>query len=386
MYPTLTDLIRDIFGVEIPLPIQTYGFFVALAFLTAGFILYLELKRKEREGIIKPFTKKVITGAPAKPAELFFSALIGFIIGFKVIEAITDYSDLVANPQEFILSARGNWIGGIVFGVGSAAWTWWEKHKKKLDKPRIVEKEIHPYEQSGNMLLVAAVFGLLGTKIFHHLEHIDELIKNPIDAIFSFSGLSFLGGLILGGIAVVVYARRNNVKPLYFVDSAAPAAALGYAIGRIGCQVSGDGCWGVVNLRPKPDWLSFLPDWMWAYNYPHNVINQGEMLQDCAGNHCHILAQPVFPTPFYETVIMAIVFIILWSLRKRLKTPGMLFSIYLIFAGFERFFIEKIRVNPPYHIFGLELTQAEIISFVMVLGGIVGILLLQRNKKTLHQY
>jgi len=141
---------------------------------------------------------------------------------------------------------------------------------------------------------------------------------------------------------------------------------LAYGVGRMGCHMSGDGDWGIENLSPKPDWLSWLPDWAWAYNYEGNV-------------HGMILENPVWPTPLYEVIMALIVFGVLWSIRKRFA-PGVLFSIYFIFAGLERFIIEKIRVNPKLNVLGMELTQAEIISFTMIVLGIVGIIYFNKTK------
>jgi prolipoprotein diacylglyceryltransferase len=109
---------------------------------------------------------------------------------------------------------------------------------------------------------------------------------------------------------------------------------------------------------------------MVAYNYPHNVINEGIGIMNCEGQYCNQLPVPVFPTPFYETVMCLILFGILWALRKRIRIPGMLFAIYLVLNGIERFLIEKIRVNTEYSIMGFHPTQAELISSVLILTGI----------------
>jgi prolipoprotein diacylglyceryltransferase len=89
----------------------------------------------------------------------------------------------------------------------------------------------------------------------------------------------------------------------------------------------------------------------------------------------------VFPTPFYETLMCAFLFIVIWNLRKRIKTPGILFSIYLIFNGLERFFIEKIRVNTLYHVKGFAFTQAELISTLLFFIGIAGIVYFKKQEQ-----
>ena len=163
-------------------------------------------------------------------------------------------------------------------------------------------------------------------------------------------------------------------------DLVAPGLILAYGIGRIGCHVAGDGDWGIVNTLVKPEWLAFLPDWAWAYDYPHNIINHGVRIAGCTGPHCFQLAEKVFPTPIYETTMAVIIFAILWSIRKRIKTPGMLFAIYLMFNGAERFFIEKIRVNNVYHIAGIDITQAEIISPILFLAGLILLIVFKKTK------
>lgn len=377
MYPTLSHFIYDVFGVKIPMPIQTYGLFVAFAYLTAGVFIMLELKRYEKLNILKVIKKKILVGMPATIYELAGSAFFGFIIGFKFVDAAFNYSQFVQNPQDFILSWTGNWFGGVAGAAISGYMLYREKNKEKLEKPQWVEKEIHPYEMTGNVLLWAAVFGLLGAKLFHNLENFDELIADPIGALLSFSGLSFYGGLVVGLICVGIYVQRNGIPFIRMIDLSAPAMALGYGIGRMGCHLSGDGCWGKVNLAPKPEWLSWLPDWMWAYNFPHNVVHEGVQIPDCqdvlSNKFCHVLENPVFPTSFYEFTIMFLIFIILWSIRKHIKITGLLFSIYLVLEGTERFVIELVRVNPPYHFIGLSFTQAQFISSASILIGIIGI-------------
>ena len=164
--------------------------------------------------------------------------------------------------------------------------------------------------------------------------------------------------------------RKYKINVLHLMDSAAPALMLAYGIGRIGCQMSGDGDWGIVNLAPKPDWLSFFPDWVWSYNFPNNVINAGVYIEGCTGKFCSVLPQAVWPTALYEVVMCIALFFVLWLIRRKIKLAGMLFAIYLIMNGIERFFIEKIRVNTEYNIFG-GITQAEIISFCLIITGLI---------------
>jgi phosphatidylglycerol:prolipoprotein diacylglycerol transferase len=241
--------------------------------------------------------------------------------------------------------------------------------KKEYPEPVLKDIIIHPHQRMGTMTLVAAVAGLLGAKIFDHMEHWEEFIQNPLAAFLDpFSGLTFYGGLICGGAAVLWYAKKVNINWKHMLDVGGPAMMLAYAVGRIGCHMSGDGDWGIINNRPNPG----LPDWLWAYTYPNNVAGICDPIAHtgCPPGTIPELISPVWPTALYETIMGLILFGVLWQLRKRISIPGVLFSIYLFFAGFERFWIEKIRVNAVYKIMGMKITQAEIISVVLMLAGI----------------
>lgn len=164
-------------------------------------------------------------------------------------------------------------------------------------------------------------------------------------------------------------------------DVGAPGIMLAYAIGRIGCQLAGDGDWGIVNIHPQPLWLHWLPHWMWSYTFPHNIINAGVYIQGCFSAYCDQLAQGVYPTSFYEVVICGLMFLFLWLIRKRLHTPGLMSFLYLVLIGAERFFIEFIRVTIKYDIMGITLSQAQVISALMFMVGAGGIIYLYANNK-----
>ena len=140
---------------------------------------------------------------------------------------------------------------------------------------------------------------------------------------------------------------------------------LGYGLGRIGCQVSGDGDWGTVaNLALKPDWL---PIWAWAQTYDHNIVGV-------------VIAPPgVYPAPIYETAMALLLFGMLWGMRRHPFRKGWLFAAYLILAGAERLLIEQIRVNPLLDFMGVRATQAELLSVVFIGLGLLGLVLLSRR-------
>ncbi len=381
MFPRLSDMINYLLGTDIILPVQTYGLFLALSFLAGAILFSRELKRKEKIGLLSPLKRKIVTGKPASVSDLVINALTGFVLGYKGWGMIVDYNEFVEDPQAYILSGEGYWGAGLLLAAGLLFYTWWSANKRKLPKPKAEEITVHPYQLTVNFTIIAAISGVAGAKLFDIFENFDSFLVDPLGAIFSFQGLTFYGGLIVAAIVVVWYARRNNISWIVLADSIAPALMLAYAIGRLGCHLSGDGCWGVVNLNPKPEWLTFLPEWVWAYNFPHNVINEGIRISDCAGRFCYVLEHPVFPTSFYESMAAIISLVVLWSLRKKITVNGMLFAMYLVLNGVSRFFIEQIRVNPKMNLFGIEITQAELISILLIITGIIGIIYLLINRK-----
>ena len=234
-------------------------------------------------------------------------------------------------------------------------------------------------EKSILTIIVIIVFSsLAGLKLFHILEHSEQFLRDPVNTLISFSGLSFYGGLIFGCVAVWLYSYHAKIPISHALDIAASAILIGYAIGRLGCQLSGDGCWGIVNVSPKPGWLGFLPGWAWGFQYPHNVIHAGIPIPGCEGTHCDTLPRPVFPTPLYESFMALLSFIILWNSRNKITTPGWLFSIFLIYYSTSRFFIEFIRVNPKYSFLGMNLSQSQYISIVCFTLGVASLWFFKR--------
>ncbi len=381
MYPTISDLLYDLLGINIPLPIQSFGFMLAVSFLCAALVLSLELKRKEKQGLIAASTVKILVGKKPQWTDLTGSFLLGFLVGFKIVYAASHYSDFVSDTQGILLSMKGSFPGGIIAGALMAWFKYRELKKLELPQPEWKNELVHPYQLVGNITMVAAVAGLLGAKIFHNLEHISDFAEDPVDALLSFSGLTMYGGLIVGGIALLIYASKHNISPVHFADACAPGLMLAYGTGRIGCHIAGDGDWGIVNKLSKPEWLNAFPDWLWSYTYPHNVLSDGIPIPGCEGHHCMMLPEPVFPTPLYEAIMCISLFFVLWQLRTYITVPGILFCVYLIMNGVERFFIEKIRVNTQYPFLG-GITQAEIIAVCLVVIGVIGLIVFRRKAVT----
>lgn len=405
MYPNLYFALYDLFGIDWPALklINSFGLFVALAFLAASRTLAMELRRKEKDGLLKGDRVKTEVGKPASVLDIASSALIGFIFGYKFVYLFLNAGELFNGgglPQQHIFSAKGSWLWGIVLACAFGGWRWYEAKKNALPKPEIKEVYRPVWQHTGNITLVAAVFGILGAKFFHLFENPAEFIdffRNP--SLESFlGGLTIYGGLIMGALGVYWYSRKIKVAFIHLCDATAPGLMLAYGVGRMGCHVSGDGDWGIPNVSVKPDWLSWLPDWAWSYQYPNNVNAvmgpreagyTGKLIETTDPwpifeGYGTYLDPGVYPTALYEVIMALLIFMLLWSLRKRIKIPGMIFGIYLIFNGVERFFIEKIRVNSTYKILGAEITQAEIISTLTFIGGVIWVVYLLRKNKKQH--
>lgn len=412
MYPNLYYLFKDVFGWNLPAlkVVNTFGFCVAISFLVCAWLLVKELKRKQASGYFTYKEVSIEVGKPASISELLINFFLGFVLGFKLL-GLFIIKGAMNDPQEFIFSAEGSWSAGILLGLFFAGLKWWEKNKSKLAKPEKRNIRVWPSDRVGDMTVIAAVAGFAGAKIFDNLENWDRFIQDPIGNLLSPSGLTFYGGLIVASLALLYYFKKNKISFINVADACAPGLMFAYGWGRMGCQVAGDGDWGIVNsaflsnpdgtvrlsnssaaftkvLNENADYylnqfhsldkvqhiavkpFLGLPDWLFAYTYPHNVNEEGIRLFGCTWDkYCNYLPMPVFPTPIYEIVVCLLLFALLWAFRKKIKIPGRMFAIYLILNGIERFLVEHIRVNTQYHFLGINPTQAEIISLCLIIAG-----------------
>jgi phosphatidylglycerol:prolipoprotein diacylglycerol transferase len=223
------------------------------------------------------------------------------------------------------------------------------------------------------LLICCGLIGFAGALLLAKLEDTDGLWYHPWRWLMQYHGLTFYGGLLFGAVTYLVMLRRQGISLATAADIGSPGMLLAYAIGRLGCHLAGDGDWGIVNRAAKPAWLSWAPDWTWAAHYPHNVIRQGVYLEGCHLDYCTVLPDAVFPTSLYEFLVCGVLFCLLWMLRRRLTVPGLLFFIYAILIGLERFGIEYIRVTPRHIFWGVTLTQAQLVSLGFIFIGMVGI-------------
>lgn len=206
----------------------------------------------------------------------------------------------------------------------------------------------------GNLFLATMAGGIVGAKLLYVIENVplSEIVSHPLDNLLSRGGLTFYGGFF-GALAIVWYmAHRNRLSMWVVGDLASPALALAYAIGRIGCFLVGDD-YGVPSNLP------------WAIAFPKGLPPT---------------TIPVHPTQLYEIIIMFIVFLFIWKIRKLDRPAGWLFSIYLILAGLERFFIEFLRNTTPSPVPGLSL--AQVMAVVIIAVGAVKLLRLRSAGET----
>lgn len=197
-----------------------------------------------------------------------------------------------------------------------------------------------PADWAYEMAFAALIGGIVGARIYFLIENWSDVNNDLLGNLFSGSGLVWYGGAIGGAIAVSGWAYFRGILTILITDVAAVPLTIGYAIGRVGCQLSGDGDYGKA-------W-----DGPWAMAYPDGTVPTD---------------QTVHPTPVYETLFMGLAAIVLWRLRDRFR-PGILFALYLVIAGFERFLVEFVRRNVDV---AIGLTQAQLISVgMMLVGGI----------------
>ncbi len=382
MYPDLSYLFHDLFGTAQDnwLSIfKTFGFFLLLAFIVAARLLKWELERREKLGQFTPERVTIVPGSGVTVYDYIFNGLFGFILGYKIPYAIANIDAWKQDPGGVLLSTDGWWITGLLVAVGFVAYYVYLARKPVTGEP--YEKAVYPSERVGPITMMAAVGGLLGAKFFAIIEYMDRFMADPLGVLFSGDGLAIYGGLIGGALFVFLYLRKHRISPVPVMDAVAPSLIIAYGVGRTGCQLSGDGDWGKT-AAAQPDWW-FLPDWVWSFRFPHNVLGRGEAIPGCEVEYCTQLAEAVHPTSIYEMVMAFAIGGLLWALRKRLThIPGLLFSIYLFFNGVERFFIEFARINDKYNVLGFELSQAQIIAICFMLAGLIGGLFSVRRART----
>jgi len=231
---------------------------------------------------------------------------------------------------------------GVVFALGFLACGWVVARRlRELEKP---------VDWAYEVVFAALIGGVVGARAYYVIQNYSQVKHDLLGSIFSGSGLVWYGGALGGALAVLAWMRWRDALELRMFDMCATALALGYAIGRIGCQVAGDGDYGIRSSLP------------WAMGYPHGTLPTPPGVR-------------VQPTPIYETVSMCLLAYLLWCLRDRVR-PGVVFALYLVGSGLERFLVEFIRRNNEVLV---GLTAPQIESLLLLTIGLVWLAAITRR-------
>lgn len=231
---------------------------------------------------------------------------------------------------------------GVMFALGFlAAGAVIGRRLKELGKP---------VDWSYEIVFAALLGGLVGSRLYYLFQHSDQFSEDPLGSLFGGTGLVWYGGVIGGAIGVILWARRRGMLNLGLLDLCAPPLALGYVIGRIGCQVSGDGDYGKESDLP------------WAMGYPDGTVPTDPGVT-------------VHPTPIYESLAMGLAAWLLWRYRDRVR-PGVLFAWYLVASGIERFLVEFVRRNEEA---ALGLTTPQFESLAILAAGLAWLAVASRR-------
>jgi phosphatidylglycerol:prolipoprotein diacylglycerol transferase len=211
-------------------------------------------------------------------------------------------------------------------------------------------------ELASSFVFAAALGGLIGARLLFILDEWNNFLAAPLKYIFTGAGFTWYGGFLGGTLAVSWVVKKNKIPWLVGADIAAPALAIAYGVGRLGCHVAGDGDWGTVTDVP------------WGVAYTNAIIgwvdpNTG--IPYPPGTRVH-------PTPIYEFIESVVVFTILWLLRDKDYAPGTIAWLYLILTGFARFIVEFWRINPP---LASGLSEAQWFSLALMALGFMLLLI-----------
>jgi phosphatidylglycerol---prolipoprotein diacylglyceryl transferase len=224
---------------------------------------------------------------------------------------------------------------------------------------------------SSSLILTAAVLGLVGARLLDVFNNFGSYMADPLSIVLSGSGFVWYGGMFGGILAVYLVARYYHIGFLTTADMCAPALAIGQALGRVGCLVSGDGDWGLPSTVP------------WAMSFPKAIVGWNSQTVLKLGPHYELISGyfpgvRVHPTPIYEAILYTITFAILWRLRKRGLAVGSLLYLYLVLAGASRFVVEFWRINPRVL---WMFSEAQVIAAPMVAFGAVAFVLSARRRR-----
>lgn len=206
-----------------------------------------------------------------------------------------------------------------------------------------------PEQLAERYVLWTGFLGLVGARLWFIGDHWHEVRGQLVEALFASAGFVFYGGFITAWIVVLVLLRRDGIAPRRFFDAMGPALALGYAVGRLGCQLSGDGDYGSPTTS------------VWGMSYSSGVIPTPPGVL-------------VYPTPLFESTIAIVIAIILGRVEVSSaafwQKPYARMGLCLLLLSVERFFIEFLRINP--RVAGGVLSEAQVIALVLaMIGGVL---------------
>jgi phosphatidylglycerol:prolipoprotein diacylglycerol transferase len=196
----------------------------------------------------------------------------------------------------------------------------------------------HVEADAVGMVSVAVVAGIVGAKLWHVVDTPSDFHAEGWRVLWDSAGFAWYGGLVFGILALVIQGWRAKIGPLRTLDLASPAAAIGYGIGRIGCFLSGDGCYGLPTTLP------------WGMSFPNGI---------------EPTLQRVHPTPLYELIAGVLIGWFLWKRASRPYSAGLITGEYLALSGIARFLVEFIRRNPKV-LFGLSNAQLASLGAVII--------------------
>jgi phosphatidylglycerol:prolipoprotein diacylglycerol transferase len=252
---------------------------------------------------------------------------------------------------------------------------------------------------AGQVTIIALIGGVAGSKLFSILENWSEFMADPKGQLFSPAGLTFYGGFIVAMIWIYLYVKRKGLRFAMFADMISPTVLLAYGIGRIGCQLAGDGDYGIPSRLPwamsypqgtaKPTYT--LVDYFakeplarteWHYDSLRAIVTGVDKLGQRITRFDEVVT--VHPAPVYETIFCLVAFALIWRLREKYEAQiGKLFSLVLVVMGFERLMIEFIRINPLY--WGLSMAQWISIAMIVIGGYMLAFYYPKRDSNLVHE-
>lgn len=233
--------------------------------------------------------------------------------------------------------------------------------------------KIDPY----SIVAYVAIAGILGAKLWHVIDTpgdrpTAEVLHSAREFFFWFrGGYAWFGGFVAGIATLLFLARQYGVNMLAMLDICSPAAAIGYAVGRIGCLVSGDGDYGIPTNLP------------WGMAFPNGLVpttgQDGICLKSGWPENC-----AVHPTPIYEFIACMLIFWYIWrrggkAVREGLPA-GAITGEFLMLFGAARFLVEFIRINRVTQTLILGMSNAQFAALLTMIAGAIMMLLAARSR------